>query len=178
MAARKRRPADTKRKLAADLFKTEEMMQGNTLIDTEFEPTPVQIGEPFHCWECGSPDQGGMFLIIDHSPLEAYADHIYYMRLVCGHNNRCVRLGDAIAPLQPLNRSIEGNLHSVRAGLANLAQAVPPDRQNQEPVSKIVYLLVAGRISPQTAINQLHSLILTAEPLQSVQLPAIAETLR
>ena len=100
-----------------------------------------------------------MFLIIDHSPLEAYADHVYYMRLACGHNPRCVRLGDAIAPLRPLDRSTDENLACVRDGLAYLARAVPPNQQNQEPVSKIVYLLVAGRISPQTAINQLRSLV-------------------
>jgi hypothetical protein len=122
-------------------------------------PTQVQIGEPFHCWECSAPDQGGMFLIIDHSPLEAYANHIYYMRLTCGHNNRCVRLGDAVAPLRPLDLSIGENLACVRDGLARLAKAVPPDKQNQEPVSKIVYLLLAGRISPQSAINQLMYLM-------------------
>jgi len=144
----------------------------------EFEPAPVQIGEPFRCWECGSPDQGGMFLIIDHSPLEAYADHVYYMRLACGHNPRCVRLGDAIAPLRPLDRSIDENLASVREGLANLAKAVPPDQQNQEPISKIVYLLVAGRISPQTAINQLRSLAQPNQPSLPARLPVIEQTWR
>jgi hypothetical protein len=148
----------------------------------EFEPAPVQIGEPFRCWECGSPDQGGMFLIIDHSPLEAYADHVYYMRLACGHNPRCVRLGDAIAPLRPLDRSIDENLASVREGLAHLAKAVSPDQQNQEPVSEfdrqvkhIVYLLVAGRISPQTAINQLRGLVRTNEPFLPARLPVIEQ---
>jgi hypothetical protein len=136
----------------------------------EFEPAPVQIGEPFRCWECGSPDQGAHVLrkftsaIIDHSPLEAYADHVYYMRLACGHNPRCVRLGDAIAPLRTLDRSIDENLVSVREGLAHLAKAVPPDQQNQEPISKMIYLLVAGRISSQTAINQLRGLVRTNEP--------------
>jgi hypothetical protein len=144
----------------------------------ELEPTPVQIGEPFRCWECGSPDQGGMFLIIDHSPLEAYADHVYYMRLTCGHNPRCVRLGDAIAPLHPLDRSIDENLASVREGLAYLAKAVPPNQQNQEPISKIVYLLVARRISPQTAINQLRGLVRTNESFLRTRLPVIEQTWR
>lgn len=54
------------------------------------QPARLQTGEPFQCWECGSFDQGGMFLAIAHSPLQAYADHIYYMRLTCGHNPRCV----------------------------------------------------------------------------------------
>ena len=153
-------------------------MQVNTFTHTEFEPAPMQIGEPFCCWECGSPDQGGMFLIINHSPLEAFADHVYYMRLACGHNPRCVRLGDAIAPLRPLDRSIDENLACVREGLASLAQAVPPDRQNQEPVSKIVYLLVAGRISPQTAINQLRGLVRTNEPFLPTRLPGIEQTWR
>jgi hypothetical protein len=31
----------------------------------KFAPMSVQIGEPFRCLEFGSPDQGGMFLIID-----------------------------------------------------------------------------------------------------------------
>ena len=153
-------------------------MQVQTLTHMEYEPAPVQIGEPFRCWECGLPDQGGMFLIIDHSPLEAFADHIYYMRLTCGHNPRCVRLGDAIAPLRPLDRSIDENLASVREGLAHLAKAVPPDQQNQEPVSKIVYLLVAGRISPQTAINQLRGLVRTNEPFLPARLPVIEQTWR
>ncbi len=119
----------------------------------------VQIGEPFHCWECGASDQGGTYLIIDHSPLEAFADHIYYMRLTCGHNPRCVRLGDAVAPLRPLDRSIPENLAVVRESLDNLARSVPPDQRDQEPVSKTIYLLVAGRISPHTAINRLRYLI-------------------
>jgi hypothetical protein len=144
----------------------------------EFEPAPVQTGEPFRCWECGSLDQGGMFLIIDHSPLEAYADHVYYMRLACGHNPRCVRLGDAIAPLPPLDRSIDENLASVREGLERLAKAVPPDQRNQEPVSRIVYLLVAGRISPQTAINRLRGLARTSEPFLPARLPVIEQTWR
>ena len=153
-------------------------MQEHTLTQIESAHIPVQIGEPFHCWDCGSLDQGGRFLIIDHSPLEAYVDYIYYMHLACGHNPRCVRLGDAITPLPPLNRSIEENLAMVCEGLAYLVKTVPLDQQNQEPVSKIVYLLVAGRISPQIAINQLHSLVLIVEPFQSVRLPASAETLR
>jgi len=153
-------------------------MQANTLTHMELEPTPVQIGEPFRCWECGSLDQGGMFLIIDHSPVQAYADHVYYMRLACGHNPRCVRLGDAIAPLQPLDRTIDENLACVREGLASLAQAVPPDRQNQEPISKIVYLLVAGRISPQTAINKLRGLVPPTDPFLPARLPVSEQTWR
>jgi len=153
-------------------------MQEHTITQKGSSPIPVQIGEPFHCWECESPDQGGRFLIIDHSPLEAYVDYIYYMHLTCGHNPRCVRLGDAITPLLQLNRSVDENLTMVCEGLAYLVKTVPFDQQNQEPVTKIVYLLAAGRISPQTAINQLHSLVLTAESFQSVRLPAIAETLR
>jgi len=153
-------------------------MQVHTLTHMESEPKPVQIGEPFRCWECDSPDQGGMFLIIDHSLLEAYADHVYYMRLACGHNPRCVRLGDAIAPLRPLDRSIDENLACVRDGLAHLAKAVPPDKQNQEPVSKIVYLLVAGRISPQTAINQLRGLVQPNQPFLPARLPVSEQTWR
>ncbi len=153
-------------------------MQELNLIKIESTPRAVQIGEPFHCRECGSPDQGGKFLIIDHSLLEAYAEYIYYMHLACGHNPRCVRLNDAITPLPPLNRSIEENLAMVCEGLAYLVKTIPFEQQNQEPVTKIVYLLVAGRISPQMAINQLHSLVLTTEPFQPVRLPAIAETLR
>jgi hypothetical protein len=134
------------------------------------QSTPIQIGEPFHCWECGTLDQGGMYLIIDHSPLEAYADHIYYMRLSCGHNNRCVRLGDAVVPLQPLNGYVAENLAHVREGLEELIRRVQPERQKQEPVTKIVYLLLAGRISPQTAISQLRRLMEASTPI-AVQIP-------
>ncbi len=153
-------------------------MQTHTLTDMDHQSTPLQIGEPFRCWECGSLDQGGTFLIIDHSPLEAYADHVYYMRLACGHNPRCVRLGDAIAPLQPLDKSIDENLTCVRDGLVYLATVVPPNKQNQEPVPKIIYLLVAGRISPQTAINQIQGLIRPSEPFQSASLPVVEQTWR
>jgi hypothetical protein len=97
--------------------------------------------------------------IINHSPLEAFADHIYYMRLTCGHNPRCVRLGDAVSPLRPLDRSTQENLACVREGLECLARSVPPDQRDQEPVSKTIYLLVAGRISPRSAIHQLRHLI-------------------
>ena len=158
-------------------------MQKHTLTDMAQQSIPVQIGEPFRCWECGALDQGGYVLrkftsaILDH-PLEAFADHIYYMRLTCGHNNRCIRLGDAIAPLQPLDRSIEENLTHVREGLARLAKAVPSDKQTQDPVSKIVYLLVAGRISPQSAINQLRDLNKPGEPFQPARLPVIDQAWR
>ncbi len=158
-------------------------MQVHTMTNMEFEPTPMQIGEPFRCWECGSPDQGGTFLIIDHSPLEVYADHIYYMRLACRHNPRCVRLGDAIAPLSPLDRSMDENLASVREGLSNLAKAVPSDQRNQEPLSEfdqqvkhIVYLLVAGQISPQAAINRLRGLAQPDQQLLPGRLPAGKQT--
>jgi hypothetical protein len=100
------------------------------------------------------------------------------MRLACGHNPRCVRLGDAVAPLRPLDRSIEENLACVREGLAHLAQTVPPDRQNQEPVSKIIYLLVAGRISPQTAISQLRGLVRPDGPFLPARLPVNEQTWR
>jgi hypothetical protein len=66
----------------------------------------------------------------------------------------------------------------VREGLTHLAEAVPPDQQNQEPVSKIVYLLVAGRIAPQTAINQLRCLVHTNEPFLPTRLPVIEQTWR
>jgi len=153
-------------------------MQVHTFTHMEPAPGPVQIGEPFRCWECESPDQGGMFLITNHPLLEAYVDHIYYMRLACGHNPRCVRLGDAIAPLRPLDQAIDENLACVREGLAHLAQAVPPDQQNQEPISKIIYLLVAGRISPQTAINQLRGLTELNQPFLPARLPVIEQTRR
>jgi hypothetical protein len=154
------------------------MMQEHTLTKMESAHMPVQIGEPFHCWECGSLDQGGRFLIIDHSPLEAYVNYIYYMHLACGHNPRCVRLGDAITPLPPLNRSIDENLAMVCEGLAYLVKTVPLDQQNQEPVSKVIYLLVAGRISPQTAINELRGMVQTSDPLLSARLPVIEQTWR
>jgi hypothetical protein len=139
-------------------------------MNNSTQSAPIQFGEPFHCWECGSLDQGGIYLIINHSPLEVYTDHIYYMRLSCGHNNRCVRLGDAVVPLQPLDGPVAENLVHVREGLEDLIRRVPSEQQNQEPISKIVYLLLAGRISPQMAINQLHRLMEASTPI-AVQIP-------
>lgn len=142
------------------------------------ENVSIQIGEPFHCWQCGDVDQGGTFLIIDHSALEAFADHIYYMYLSCGHNPRCVRLGDAVAPLRPLNSSIQQNLEYVREGIQHLASSVPLSQRNQEPVSKIIYLLVAGRISPQTAINKLRCLVEDQVTPESLPLPVLERAWR
>ena len=153
-------------------------MQETMLKHTQVDLPAVQIGEPFHCWQCGSPDQGGIFLKINHSPLEIYSNAIYYMRLVCGHNPRCVRLGDAIAPLRPLDRSMDENLASVQVGLAGLARVIIPIQPNQEPVSKIVYLLVAGRISPQTAINRLGGLITTSQLPTPANISANTDTWR
>jgi hypothetical protein len=81
------------------------------------------------------------------------------MKLDCGHNPRCVRLVDTVAPLLPLDRSISENLAAVQDGLERLARAVPPDQRGQDPLARIVYLLVAGRIAPQTAINHLRTLL-------------------
>ncbi len=150
----------------------EDIVQDHTKPNTDRTSFPVQIGEPFHCWECGSPDQGGMFLVINHSPLEAYADAIYYMRLACKHNSRCVRLGDAIAPLRPLDRSIEEDLASVREALAQLAKAVPSNEHNQDFISKTIYLLIAGRISPQSAIDRLKGSSHASYPTRLSRQPA------
>lgn len=57
-----------------------------------------------------------------------------------------------------MNRSIEESLACVRETLAQLAKAVPPEQQNQDLVSKTIYLLIAGRISPQSAIDRLKGL--------------------
>jgi hypothetical protein len=63
-------------------------------------------------------------------------------------------------------------------GLAYLVKTVPLDQQNQEPVSKVIYLLIAGRISPQTAINELRGMVQTSDPLLSARLPVIEQTWR
>lgn len=119
----------------------------------------IQFGEPFHCWECAAIDQGGMYLIIRQSPLERYAEHIYYLRLSCRHNPRCVRLGDAILPLPPLDGTLEDNLAMVRSRLAALAAALAPAERSPEPVTRLVYQLLASRISPNQAIQQLQELL-------------------
>jgi hypothetical protein len=62
---------------------------------------PVQFGpaSAYRCFTCGAPAAGGHFWLPCCSPLDNYADHIYYLRLPCACNHRVARLGDAITPL-------------------------------------------------------------------------------
>ncbi|MEW6651219.1 MAG: hypothetical protein AB1453_13670 [Chloroflexota bacterium] len=80
-----------------------------------------------------------MFLIIDHSPLEAYADHVYYMRLACGHNPHRVRLGDAAAA------RLTKTWRYVRM-MRVLAQVVD---QRADALSGLEYHPLAGTLKPR-----------------------------
>ena len=60
---------------------------------------PVQFGPDYRCFTCGAPATGGHFWLPCCSPLDNYADHIFYLRLPCACNHRVARLDDAITPL-------------------------------------------------------------------------------
>jgi hypothetical protein len=61
---------------------------------------PVQTGPDFRCFSCGAPAHGGHFWLPCGSPLDLYAEYIYYLRCPCGHHHRVARLGNLITPLE------------------------------------------------------------------------------
>ncbi len=92
--------------------------------------TTVQLGPDFRCFDCGTPATGGQYWLPCRSPLDAYAQHIFYLRLPCGHNPRAVRLGDAITPLAfvrlpDFKAQIAANSAAIELGLTVLREAQP-----------------------------------------------------
>ena len=93
------------------------------------EPYPVQVGPDYHCFTCGEPAMGGHYWLPCNSPLDAYAQHIFYLALPCGHNPRTVRLGDALTPvafvrLPSFQAQIVANLTAIEERLNHLQRVL------------------------------------------------------
>jgi len=89
--------------------------------------TLIQTGPDYCCFTCGEPAVGGHYWLPCHSPLDAYAQHIFYLVLPCGCNPRTVRLGDAITPLTfarlpDFKAQIAANIAAIEQGLAVIRQ--------------------------------------------------------
>ena len=93
------------------------------------EPYPVQVGPDYRCFTCGEPAMGGHFWLPCRSPLDAYAQHIFYLALPCGHNPRTVRLGDvltavAFVRLPIFEAQILANVSAIEQRLAHLQRVL------------------------------------------------------
>ena len=91
--------------------------------------TLVQTGPDYRCFTCGAPAHGGHFWLPCNSPLDIYADHIFYLRTACACNHRVVRLGDAITPLEFVRlpdfwAQSAANMAAIEQALTVLRQAV------------------------------------------------------
>lgn len=89
---------------------------------------PVQTGPDYHCFQCGAPATGGHFWLPCGSPLDDWAEHIFYLRTRCRCCHRVARLGDAITPLAFVRlpdflAQIATNVAAVEQALAVLRQA-------------------------------------------------------
>ncbi len=89
---------------------------------------PMQTGPVYVCFQCGAPASGGHYWLPCGSPLDEYAEHIYYLRLPCRCNHRVARLGDAITPLAFVHlpdfwAQIAANSAAIEQALAMLRQA-------------------------------------------------------
>ena len=137
--------------------------------EQQIDHTP-QTGPVYHCPVCGKP----AYRLIPYSEhatgnghLDAWGDHIAYLdlRASCradGHPARVAILGTAIAPLI-FPRSPDGTVVTgecvalIRQTIDTLAQEAGP-HATHDPAAAIVYRLMAGLISPQAAVEEIHAL--------------------
>ena len=92
---------------------------------------PIQTGpaSAYRCFTCGAPARGGHYWLPCGSPLDAYAGHIFYLRLPCRCSHRVARLGEAITPLvfvrlPDFRARIAANTAAIEQALSVLRHAV------------------------------------------------------
>jgi hypothetical protein len=125
---------------------------------------PVQTGPLYHCFNCGA--EGATFAACFTpcgSALDPWSPYLWYLKLPCGCKNasRVVRLGDCIAPLAAGNPGglTSADIPAIQAAVQAIVRVVPPDRQQFDPVTRTIYNLMAGTITPHEAIADLQALI-------------------
>ena len=134
---------------------------------------PIQLGPDYQCFTCGAPAQGlQVWSELPHgrgySPLDSWGDHIAYLILPgcpSAHMPRVAKLGDCITPLTFEDQHMtqcrwaeaqQHNITAIRDALAALAAAVPEDERHNDPATRLVCDLIAGRIAPAAAIAQMR----------------------
>jgi hypothetical protein len=91
---------------------------------------PVQLGPDYSCFTCGAPATGGHYWLPCNSPLDAYSQHIYYLRAPCACCHRVARLGDASTALEfvrlpNFQAQIAANVDAIEKALDQLRQPPP-----------------------------------------------------
>jgi hypothetical protein len=140
----------------------------------------IQRGPLYQCFTCGLPatlrasfaEGARRFRAAGYgpSPLDEWGQHLWYFRKQCQCQPvRVVRLGDCVMPLVPSDP--EGlsptDIPAIRAGLEAIARAVLPEDRCVDPATRIVYSLLAGVMTPDDAVQQIHRLGASRSPVQS-----------
>lgn len=137
---------------------------------------PVQTGPLYACFTCGVPmqldrsfaDLGSRFLMAGYSPvaMDEWGQHVWYLRKLCVcEPRRVVRLGDCIAPLnvrEPKRGLADVDIPQIREALAAIARAVKPEDRKCDPAARVVYLLLAGQMAPDSAIAEIRCITASA----------------
>lgn len=139
----------------------------------------VQTGPVYHCFVCGRPARGlRPWPVLPHHPcpLDDWADHVAYLELTCAcpHTHpscsRVARLGNAITPLAFVNSDLPDqdrvttNVTAVRQAVRMIAQVVPLDDWQVDPATRTVFALLAGTLSPESAIRAIRELVHAPSP--------------
>jgi hypothetical protein len=141
---------------------------------------PTQIGPPWKCFDCGAPARLACYTDYHNpraipKPLDTWGAHIWYLLdLPCSHPPRVARLGDAITPLlfpydhddtrrtqQEQADNERESIRLIREALADIAALHGPNPQ-ADPAAAIVWRLVAGAITPETAIREIREIVQSA----------------
>lgn len=166
-------------------------MQENVTVDDE---VPVLVGPPWCCPICGAPASGLVNWSQALSPqtgtptqIDDWGEYIWYLYglpQVCkdaGHPARVVRVGNAITPVAfPYDASGQGDaadqieaVRRIQAAVGHLVAVL--EIEEQDPLTALVYRLVAGRMSPERAIGEIRAMFdrqLAGALLPDLALPA------
>ena len=121
----------------------------------------VQLKPPYHCPYCKTPARN-LVLYGEwmnprslHKQLDDYSQQIGYLLTDCTHNTRVAVLGFAIAPLEwPSDHCSEPRkVHVLTRVLSEMAAFIPTHQV--DTITRIVYELLSGRLTPDSAIAQL-----------------------
>lgn len=138
-------------------------------LNLEQVAIPIQAGPAYHCFRCGAPAHGLQPWLPCGSPLDAWADHIAYLKLACACQkaSRVARLDGWITPLafhQDLDAFpswaafVDANVQAVRQAVASLAASIADEARALDTPARIVHQLLAGQLPPAEAVAQIRAL--------------------
>jgi hypothetical protein len=137
----------------------------------------IQTGPAYVCPGCGKPIDfvfwsNGAYLQPNwnNATSREWEKYVYYLHHVDRQNKTCkqplrfVRLGDCITPVVLTSETempnyaerINQNVCEIRAALDAIAKAVRPEDRENDAASKVVYGLMAGRLTPDAALSMLR----------------------